>query len=353
MFLHEGSVASRGGGTSRRSLPPRPAWARSSTAVSATARAIRCRFRGRSRTCRTRRVSPSPTCSTRRASGRASSSGHSDGGSIAIVFAGSGLPQTSRVRGLVLEAPHVFVEDLTVRSIAAARESYQAGPLRERLARHHRTNVDALALRGWNDAWLDPGFRAWNIEEHLPRVRIPSLVIQGEDDAYGTLAQVDAIERGAAGPVTLLVLPGVRAHAAPGSTGGRPSSALRSFLGIKAALAMSRSPRYVLALLAGTMLGPRLAPHRRVPRAVARARRLRVDPRDADRPHEAGLGVGRDARLGVRRRRELPSSFGSSPPSWSASRPCPASPPRFFFVLLLFFEGLALDGRRRRVRRPS
>jgi pimeloyl-ACP methyl ester carboxylesterase len=156
--------------------------------------------------------------------------GHSDGGSIALVFAASGLPQAARVTKLVLEAPHVFVEDVSVRSIAAARESYQAGPLRERLARHHGTNVDA-AFRGWNDAWLDPGFRAWNIEEHLPRVRIPSLVIQGEDDPYGTLAQVDAIERGAAGPVTRLVLP------ACGHTPHRDRpedvlSALRSFLGI-------------------------------------------------------------------------------------------------------------------------
>ena len=132
--------------------------------------------------------------------------GHSDGGSIALVFAGSGLPQAARVLGLVLEAPHVFVEDVSVKSIAAARVSFETGALRERLARHHGANVD-VAFRGWNDAWLDPGFRAWNIEEYLPRIRVPSLVIQGEDDAYGTLAQVDAIERGSGGPVTRLVLP--------------------------------------------------------------------------------------------------------------------------------------------------
>ena len=132
--------------------------------------------------------------------------GHSDGGSIALVFAGSGLPQSERVLSLVLEAPHVFVEDVSVTGIAAARVSYETGDLRDRLARHHGANVDG-AFRGWNDAWLDPAFRGWNIEEYLPRVRVPSLVIQGEDDAYGTLAQVDAIERGSSGPVTRLVLP--------------------------------------------------------------------------------------------------------------------------------------------------
>jgi pimeloyl-ACP methyl ester carboxylesterase len=132
--------------------------------------------------------------------------GHSDGGSIALVFAASGLPQSERVLSLVLEAPHVFVEDISVKSIAAARVAYETGDLRSRLARHHGANVEG-AFRGWNDAWLDPAFRRWNIEEYLSRVRVPSLVIQGEDDAYGTLAQVDAIARGSAGPVTRLVLP--------------------------------------------------------------------------------------------------------------------------------------------------
>ena len=132
--------------------------------------------------------------------------GHSDGGSIALVFAGSGLPQTQRLVSLVLEAPHVLVEDVSVRSIAAARDAYETGSLRASLARHHGANVDG-AFRGWNEAWLDPAFRRWNIEEYLPRVHAASLVIQGEDDAYGTLAQVDAIERGCGGPVTRLVLP--------------------------------------------------------------------------------------------------------------------------------------------------
>ena len=133
--------------------------------------------------------------------------GHSDGGSIALVFAGSGLPQADRLLGLVLEAPHVFVEDLSVASIAEAKVAYETGDLRARLARHHGDNVDG-AFRGWNDAWLHPGFRSWNIEEYLPRVRVPSLVIQGRDDPYGTLAQVDAVERGSGARVSRLVLEG-------------------------------------------------------------------------------------------------------------------------------------------------
>jgi pimeloyl-ACP methyl ester carboxylesterase len=127
--------------------------------------------------------------------------GHSDGASIALVHAGSG---QWPVRALVLEAPHVFVEDISIAGIEAAREAYAATDLRQRLARHH-DNVES-AFRGWNDAWLDPAFRAWNIEEYLPGVRCPVLAIQGEDDQYGTLAQVAAIERGVAGPFEKLVL---------------------------------------------------------------------------------------------------------------------------------------------------
>jgi pimeloyl-ACP methyl ester carboxylesterase len=129
--------------------------------------------------------------------------GHSDGGSIAILHAGS--ERAGRVRGLVLEAPHVFVEDLSVASIAAARDEYLHGDLRARLARHHQ-DVDG-AFWGWNRAWLDPGFRSWNIEAALPDIRVPILAIQGADDPYGTLLQIDAIERRAPGPTERLILP--------------------------------------------------------------------------------------------------------------------------------------------------
>jgi pimeloyl-ACP methyl ester carboxylesterase len=129
--------------------------------------------------------------------------GHSDGGSIALIHAG-GAP-ASAVLALILEAPHVFVEDLSVRSIAQAAASYQQGDLRRGLARHHGDNVE-VAFWGWSRAWLDPGFRSWNIEEYLPGVRCPVLVIQGQDDEYGTLAQIDAIEAGCGGPVHRLML---------------------------------------------------------------------------------------------------------------------------------------------------
>jgi len=131
--------------------------------------------------------------------------GHSDGGSIALVHAGT--PRAHpRVLGLMLEAPHVFCEDLSVASIAEAREAYEHGDLRERLRKYHGDNVDC-AFWGWNRAWLDPGFRAWNIEEYLPNIGVPVLVVQGEDDRYGTLAQVEAIERRCRSPVSRAILP--------------------------------------------------------------------------------------------------------------------------------------------------
>jgi pimeloyl-ACP methyl ester carboxylesterase len=131
--------------------------------------------------------------------------GHSDGASIALIHAGSG---SWPVRALVLEAPHVFVEDVSITSIAAARTAYETTDLRRRLARYH-ADVDS-AFRGWNDVWLDADFRAWNIEDVLPGVRCPVLAIQGADDEYGTLQQLDAIGRGVAAPFERLVLPKCR-----------------------------------------------------------------------------------------------------------------------------------------------
>jgi pimeloyl-ACP methyl ester carboxylesterase len=131
--------------------------------------------------------------------------GHSDGASIALIYAGAHPASDIELLGLVLEAPHVFCEELSVKSIARAREEFEQGDLRERLTRHHGANVD-VAFRGWNDAWLDPGFRAWNLESYLPRIRCPVLVIQGADDPYGTLRQVETITREVAGPAEALVL---------------------------------------------------------------------------------------------------------------------------------------------------
>ncbi len=127
--------------------------------------------------------------------------GHSDGASIAIVHAGgcAGEPDR-RIRALVLLAPHVFCEHVSVESIRAAGEAYRSGALRERLARHHGDRVDA-AFFGWHDAWLRPEFRQWSIEAFLPGITVPVLLIQGDRDAYGTPAQLDAIERGVAGRV--------------------------------------------------------------------------------------------------------------------------------------------------------
>lgn len=124
--------------------------------------------------------------------------GHSDGASIALVFAGSGFA----VRGLILEAPHVFVEELSIRSIEKARDAYEQGNLREKLSRWHANNVDN-AFRGWNGAWLDPKFRGWNIERYLSGIRAPTLLVQGLGDEYGTGAQLDAIVRGVNGKVQL------------------------------------------------------------------------------------------------------------------------------------------------------
>jgi pimeloyl-ACP methyl ester carboxylesterase len=116
--------------------------------------------------------------------------GHSDGGSIALIHAAS-FPDT--VAGVVAVAPHIFVEELSIRSIAAARDAYRSTDIRSRLARYH-DDPDS-AFWGWNDVWLDPAFRAWSIDAMLHRLRCPILAIQGEDDEYGTLAQLEGIRR--------------------------------------------------------------------------------------------------------------------------------------------------------------
>jgi pimeloyl-ACP methyl ester carboxylesterase len=118
--------------------------------------------------------------------------GHSDGASIAIIHAGG----TDRpVAGLILLAPHVFVEDVCIASIAAAERSYATTGPRMRLARHH-ADPDS-AFRGWSDIWLSPEFSTWNIEQYLPGIDCTVFAIQGEDDEYGTMQQVERIARAA------------------------------------------------------------------------------------------------------------------------------------------------------------
>ncbi|WP_371054546.1 MULTISPECIES: alpha/beta fold hydrolase [unclassified Rhodosalinus] len=128
--------------------------------------------------------------------------GHSDGATIAAEYAGG--VEDFRVRGLVLMAPHFFTEEPGLREIARAREAFETGDLRARMAKYHR-DPDA-AFRGWNDAWLDPGFRAWNVAECIDYLRIPALAIQGREDPYGTLAQIRELEERAYSPVDTVIL---------------------------------------------------------------------------------------------------------------------------------------------------
>ena len=132
--------------------------------------------------------------------------GHSDGASIAAIHAGEHADE--RVRGLVLMAPHVFAEEPGLASIAEARRAYERGDLRAKLARYH-AHIDSAFL-GWSGAWLDPRFKAWNIEKFVDRWRVPALLIQGADDQYGTIAQIRAIEARTPAPVASLILEGCR-----------------------------------------------------------------------------------------------------------------------------------------------
>ena len=131
--------------------------------------------------------------------------GHSDGGSIALIYAALAFaqPPAAQPCALILEAPHVFVEDLTVKSIAKLRDAYASTDLRMKLGRHH-DHLDEMFVE-WTKVWLDPKFRDWNIEDELPKVHCPVLIIQGTDDEYGTMAQVASIRRGVKNATTLLL----------------------------------------------------------------------------------------------------------------------------------------------------
>ena len=129
--------------------------------------------------------------------------GHSDGASIALIHAGGG----HAVRGVVAMAPHVFIEPICLGSIEKAKASFETTDLPERLGRYHRDV--RKTFYGWADVWLDPDFERWDIrEDYLPAVRCPVLAIQGHDDEYGTMQQLDEIQRRVKGPCELLKLDG-------------------------------------------------------------------------------------------------------------------------------------------------
>jgi pimeloyl-ACP methyl ester carboxylesterase len=126
--------------------------------------------------------------------------GHSDGASIALIYAGSGGP----VEGLVLLAPHVFVEQETVDQIASSLAGFHGSEMLEKMTKYHAE--PEMTFRGWADIWLSPTFRAWNIEEYLAGVVCPCLLIQGDGDEYGTTRQLDVIEKTVPAPVRRLVV---------------------------------------------------------------------------------------------------------------------------------------------------
>jgi pimeloyl-ACP methyl ester carboxylesterase len=132
--------------------------------------------------------------------------GHSDGASIAAIYAGSF--SDPRVRGIVLLAPHFFAEAFGIAEIARAKERYEAGDFRMKLARWHRDPDDAF--HSWSGPWLDPQFLSWDIRPELAAIGVPVLVIQGDQDQYGTLEQVATAKRLCASPVEAVILPGIR-----------------------------------------------------------------------------------------------------------------------------------------------
>ncbi|MGE8689863.1 MAG: alpha/beta fold hydrolase [Achromobacter sp.] len=150
--------------------------------------------------------------------------GHSDGGSIALLYAAM---HPDAVSGVVAAAPHIFIEDVTLSSIEQARRAYRETDLRARLGRHH-ADADS-AFWGWNDVWLDPAFRDWNIEEYLARIACPVLAIQGVDDEYGTLAQIRGIRR-LAPQTELLEIPDCR-HSPHKDQPARVIQAVAAFVG--------------------------------------------------------------------------------------------------------------------------
>lgn len=128
--------------------------------------------------------------------------GHSDGATISAIYAGS--VADYRVRGLILMAPHFFTEEMGLAEIAKAKEVFEEGDLGQRMAKYHKDPQNTF--RGWNDAWLAPGFKAWNVSDVIDHLRIPVLAIQGRGDQYGTLAQINEIEERIYAPLETVIL---------------------------------------------------------------------------------------------------------------------------------------------------
>src|SRR2546425_5187858 len=132
--------------------------------------------------------------------------GHSDGASIAAIYAGS--IQDHRVRGLVLIAPHFFTEDMGLAEITRTKAAFEAGPLRAKLARWHADPDNAF--NAWCGPWLDPEFRKWELGDELAHIRVPILIVQGEDDQYGTVRQIEMAQQECYCPVDVALLPNTR-----------------------------------------------------------------------------------------------------------------------------------------------
>ena len=151
--------------------------------------------------------------------------GHSDGASIAAIHAGR--VRDVRVCGLCLMAPHFFTEETGLASIRAARKAWEGGDLGRRLGRYHRDAENAFL--GWNGAWLDPGFRSWNIEDVIGGISVPVLAIQGRDDQYGSLAQIEALKARLATPPRVQIFEACR-HSPYLDQPGRTTAALVKFM---------------------------------------------------------------------------------------------------------------------------
>lgn len=132
--------------------------------------------------------------------------GHSDGATIAAIHAG--LCDGQRVKGVILMAPHFFTEEMGLTEIAKAKTAYEAADLSVKLSKYHHDPDNAFF--GWNDSWLHPDFRQWNVEAVIDQIQVPVLAIQGQQDQYGTLAQIEVIERRCPAPVEKLVLEACR-----------------------------------------------------------------------------------------------------------------------------------------------